>query len=827
MKEKLGITVDEWVRVIGRKRHSSSGLFFNSIALLCSWIGMMGIAYGFLSTYQVRVQNILLAFILLLICIIWTFVFFRSNLVKYTLPAVLLIYGLVIYRLFPSVMSGTYQILNGIIVQLNQYYQTSINYVEVIGAGGNDVLLACTLLLFIPAGLVTFGIVYYATPWVLILLGSIPCMLALAVGTVPPVFPSSALLFGVVGVLILHSGKERRYLSKEKIEADMDYRVRCNLQNQIGAMAAGILLVIVLAFAASSPLSLQFQKMSSIKDWVQNSTVNEIWRDFSEKVSDVGLDVLPGRKVISGGMSGGKMGRADRLEQGNDLHLIVTSSEDIPGKVYLKGFTGSEYESNRWNPSENSTMPDGLDGKQVQSKEYNALSVMNRPGDGIADEVIKTQIQVENAGASRSYVYVPYYSDVNTEENEAEIWDATIERQDRRIFDYNSLYWNAEESRVLADIQNTLTNFSSGFSMENQTYQQFVYSTYLQMPKEGEARLRELVGGQTGDNLSAAVTFVKDWLAQNMEYTVEPGATPDGEDFVQYFLFEKKKGFCMHFASAATLMFRAMGIPARYAEGYIAADFQVDQPKEIPDANAHAWTEIWIDSFGWVPIETTPGFDGNTIPQIDIHTDSSQADNSTETEIQDETTIADSAAETQPISRETIPVPGVDLENPSYIDGYGSDSNAEDGIGSMGGQRFWNVLKIIMKILVILAISAAIIFLHRKYRIRLRQARFCQEPNLAIGTVLKELIYVSQFIGVPLSETMSGASAQKKYSNLKAAEYQWLVKAAKEARFSTHRMKEEDRIRAVNLYEEFCKNCLAQMGRWKKIIFCYWHCFYP
>ena len=50
-------------------------------------------------------------------------------------------------------------------------------------------------------------------------------------------------------------------------------------------------------------------------------------------------------------------------------------------------------------------------------------------------------------------------------------------------------------------------------------------------------------------------------------YDTEPGATPAGKDFVEYFLFENRKGFCVHFASAGTLLFRLAGKEARYAEG--------------------------------------------------------------------------------------------------------------------------------------------------------------------------------------------------------------------------------------------------------------------
>ena len=61
---------------------------------------------------------------------------------------------------------------------------------------------------------------------------------------------------------------------------------------------------------------------------------------------------------------------------------------------------------------------------------------------------------------------------------------------------------------------------------------------------------------------------LKNYYQENYPYTVRPGKTPKKKDFVNYFLLENKKGYCSYFASAAVLIFRYMGIPARYVEGY-------------------------------------------------------------------------------------------------------------------------------------------------------------------------------------------------------------------------------------------------------------------
>ena len=91
----------------------------------------------------------------------------------------------------------------------------------------------------------------------------------------------------------------------------------------------------------------------------------------------------------------------------------------------------------------------------------------------------------------------------------------------------------------------------------------------------------------------------------------EPGLFPVNEDPVEYFLFESQEGYCQHYASAAVLMYRLYGIPARYATGYVVLPdaFSArgeEYVAEVTDVSAHAWPEIYLENYGWVPVEVTP-----------------------------------------------------------------------------------------------------------------------------------------------------------------------------------------------------------------------------
>ena len=81
---------------------------------------------------------------------------------------------------------------------------------------------------------------------------------------------------------------------------------------------------------------------------------------------------------------------------------------------------------------------------------------------------------------------------------------------------------------------------------------------------------------------------------------------PRDEDFVLHFLTQSRQGYCVHFASAAAVMLRALDIPARYVSGYVAV--VQGGRADVPDSAAHAWVEYYLDGFGWLPLEATPGF---------------------------------------------------------------------------------------------------------------------------------------------------------------------------------------------------------------------------
>lgn len=100
-------------------------------------------------------------------------------------------------------------------------------------------------------------------------------------------------------------------------------------------------------------------------------------------------------------------------------------------------------------------------------------------------------------------------------------------------------------------------------------------------------------------------------LQTRYRYTLSPGEFRPGGDPVGEFLFEKQRGYCEYFASAAVLLLRAQGVPARFVKGLSVGPHNHHGGGlfVVREADAHAWIEAWLPGEGWVEADPTPPAD--------------------------------------------------------------------------------------------------------------------------------------------------------------------------------------------------------------------------
>lgn len=90
------------------------------------------------------------------------------------------------------------------------------------------------------------------------------------------------------------------------------------------------------------------------------------------------------------------------------------------------------------------------------------------------------------------------------------------------------------------------------------------------------------------------------------QYNLKDSPIPEDVESVEYFLFESKKGGCVQFASAMTILCRTLGIPAKLTEGYVCEEYDATRGKYMIRAkHAHAFPEVYIPAYGWMIFEPT------------------------------------------------------------------------------------------------------------------------------------------------------------------------------------------------------------------------------
>lgn len=130
---------------------------------------------------------------------------------------------------------------------------------------------------------------------------------------------------------------------------------------------------------------------------------------------------------------------------------------------------------------------------------------------------------------------------------------------------------------------------------------------YLQLPASSNPRATELARrlAQQADRPTDVIHAVLERFRQQPYfYTLRPPSMPS--DSVDALLFDAKRGFCAHYASATAFLLRRAGIPARIVIGYQGGSPGLnDRYLIVRQYDAHAWVEAWIDGQGWIRVDPT------------------------------------------------------------------------------------------------------------------------------------------------------------------------------------------------------------------------------
>ena len=285
----------------------------------------------------------------------------------------------------------------------------------------------------------------------------------------------------------------------------------------------------------------------------------------------------------SGQISGGEFGPEGQGEP-VVLFSILASSND---RVYVRYKSFGDYSGNSWDPNPTvypSTAPysaNYLMGVWLEEMGYTRL-----------------EMQVKPLAPSLDYL-LPYYiaNDGTQTDDTVFVGDAT------KLY---SVFYYAYDHNGSATLVGQLNNVE--FNDAEQAYREFVYRNYTAVRSSTLEFMQQIIAEQGFDRndpqiLNKVASYIQNAATYNLFY---PRELDDEEDIVVAFLTEYKQGICQHYASAATLLFRALGIPARYTIGFVQ-DSVAGEWTDVTNERAHAWVEVYVDGFGWVNVEVTGG----------------------------------------------------------------------------------------------------------------------------------------------------------------------------------------------------------------------------
>lgn len=277
----------------------------------------------------------------------------------------------------------------------------------------------------------------------------------------------------------------------------------------------------------------------------------------------------------------------------NHQEVLEVKSEE---PLYLKGSSKDIYDGSTWD----ATFGNGIKRNYFYvDNEASFLDISNQPVTDIHRISIKPLNSYRN-------LFVP----INTASIES---DRVIYVNDRTKTAYFDNF-NEDEYGIEYNEYAMPNNGVFEKSEYDQALVAETYSEELQLYQGITERTRNLVEELTEGTSTdmEIVNAIKGYISDNYTYSLNVSPIPEGQDFVDYYLFESPRGYCVYSASAVTIMLRIAGIPARYVEGFKTSESSYeDGVYTVTNADAHAWTEAYIFdgiSYRWITVDasTTP-----------------------------------------------------------------------------------------------------------------------------------------------------------------------------------------------------------------------------
>ena len=323
------------------------------------------------------------------------------------------------------------------------------------------------------------------------------------------------------------------------------------------AVPLAIFLLLLFVFVPQKNYSADKPAKAVLNTVLENRVFQAVFGDLTRK---------PGT-VISADTDLVRLDQAGPQYDTRDEIMQITT--DFSGRIYLRSRGLDSYNGKTWYHSGESAQQDTAWPSYDRQETLGTLQITTR--------------------FAHSLIYMPYY----VQDMEALNLDAELENKEK-ITEYSyTVAKTPNQSQLMA--------------LETQLPDEVVIST-----GDSGAWHTKLAKKITKDQTTVygKAQAIADYVRSSADYDLQTKAMPQlSNDFVKWFLESSDTGYCVHFASATTVLLQAAGIPARYVNGYLV-DVAAGETTIVYSSDAHAWVEYWLPGFGWTVLEATPDAPG-------------------------------------------------------------------------------------------------------------------------------------------------------------------------------------------------------------------------
>ncbi|MBE5943828.1 MAG: transglutaminase domain-containing protein [Lachnospiraceae bacterium] len=591
-----------------KKENRILTLFLKGIIVYLISMGSIGF---YMSALDIRYNEFLCHILIFVTAILSAFLYYRLLVENLGYLLLFAVFGMLVFNFRPYINSGFYAIVNITTDAAAQYFNIDIQklYTEQIEDRYVTITFVCLFIGIVLDVLLNVFISrrmqYFNSLFTVMGLNLIPLYLILE----PDMMYVIMLLGGICMAYVLKSSRhyspQMNVKRNDNIYSEKGKKKQTNKQlsyvynvKALGQACATTMIVVITVVVIVSA----FKPKERFNVGYEGNKYKDLTIAGMTTLLIDGIQGFFNQEEHIGGMQHGQLGNVSsvKLDHETDLKMQITPySFDT---IYLKSFTGVEYVpyANEWVDVRH--LYD--EGMWQQTPEANELMNGYVEGDPWG---AKGTLMLDIIDSSCADTYTTYYS----------FWDDNwTETNGYFPIEYYPRFSGSDTVMISSDYYE-----GTPYTQED-----------LYVPEENKEAVRYVIDQiEWTGNEENYVKLLKEYFQDNIPYTIRPGRTPRKKDFVNYFLLDNKKGYCSHFATAAVLIFREMGIPARYVEGYAVSYNQFENGElvedtkysdyydgyselgetalievNITDADAHAWCEIFITGEGWIPVDVTP-----------------------------------------------------------------------------------------------------------------------------------------------------------------------------------------------------------------------------